>query len=337
MRQFPRTLIGRLLVVAVAVAGCSPATSPGTTQSRPAATSGASAPTAPVDESTTIVEATDTGPVPTTEQFISAAEASRLAAEANQGAQFGGEEFGLSERQLVERSDAVEAIIGQCMADAGFEYFPVEFSTIDRAMSSDKSAPGMSNRKFVSEYGFGITTQFEKPIVALSLGKKNQRVIESLGEADQVAYYRTLLGEFEDATYAYGLEAEDFSRTGGCTRRAVEQLFTEGEMSPSYFNPGDALIATDPRAIQAIADWHVCMVDGGVDAYEHPDDVETDFQRRIDALTQGEDPQEMTGTKLEALTALQAEERFVAGVFTDCENNVLDPVMNRVEADFYGR
>jgi hypothetical protein len=294
-------------------------------------------PTSPVGGLTTLAGATDSSTIPTTDQFISAAEASRLAAEANQGAQFGGEEFGLSERQLVERSDAVEALIGQCMADAGFEYFPVEFSTIDRAMSSDKSAPGMSNRKFVAEYGFGITTQYEKPIVALSLGKKNQRVVESLGETDQVAYYRTLLGEFEDATYAYGLETEDFSRTGGCTRQAVEQLFTEGETSLAYFNPGDAIIATDPRAVQAIADWHVCMVEGGVDAYEHPDDVETNYQRRLDALTQGADPQELTGTKLEALTQLQAEERFVAGVFTDCENNVLDPVMNRVEADYYGR
>ncbi len=223
------------------------------------------------------------------------------------------------------------------MADAGFEYFPVDFSTIDRAMSSDKSAPGMSNRKFIAEYGFGITTQYGKPIVALSLGKKNQRVVDNLGEADQVAYFRTLLGEFDDATYAYGIETENFSRTGGCTRQAVEALFAPAEMSPSYFNPGDAIIATDPRAIQAIADWRVCMIEGGIDGYEHPDDVETDFQRRLDALTQGADPQELTGSKLDALNQLQAEERAVAAVFTDCENNVLDPVMHRVESDYYGR
>ena len=337
MRKLATNRLSKPLVMVLLVAGCSSATSPGTIQSQPGTSLETTRPTGQVGGSTITSGATNGGNVPTTQQFISAAEASRLAAEANQGVQFGGEEFGLSERQLVERSDSVEALIGQCMADAGFEYFPVEFSTIERAMSSDKSAPGMSNRMFVAEYGFGITTQYEKPIVALSLGKKNLRVIDSLGDADQVAYYRTLLGEFEDATYAYGLETEDFSRTGGCTRQAVEQLFSEAEMSPSYFNPGDAIIATDPRAVQAIADWHVCMVEGGIDAYEHPDDVETDFQRRLDALTQGADPQELTGAKLEALEQLQAEERFVAGVFTDCENNVLDPVMNRVEADYYGR
>ncbi len=152
-----------------------------------------------------------------------------------------------------------------------------------------------------------------------------------------MAYIRTLLGEFDDATYAYGLETEIFFRTSGCTRQAVEALFAPAEMSPSYFNPGDAIIATDPRAIQAIADWRVFMVEGAIDGYEHPDDVETDFQRRLDALTQGADPQEPTGSKLDVLNQLQAEEPAMAGVFTDCENNVLDPVMHRVESDYYGR
>lgn len=269
--------------------------------------------------------------------FVSAAEASRAAAEANAGKQFGGEEFGLSQQELGERSEAVEAAIGGCMAAAGFEYSPVDFGTISRAMSSDKSAPGLSTSEFVAEYGFGISTQFDKPIVELSLGDVNLQIVDNLGEADRVAYLRTLFGEHTDATYAFALETENFSRTGGCTRQAVEQSFTEAEMSASYFNPGDALIETDPRAIQAIADWHRCMVDGGLEGYLHPDDVEFSFQRRIDVITGGQDPEELTGEAAATLADLQAEERAVAAVFTDCEVNVLDPIMHQVESDYYGQ
>lgn len=266
--------------------------------------------------------------------FLSAAAASRAAAEANQGRQFGGEEFGLSSKELVERSEAVEAAIGACMAAAGFEYFPVDFTTIRAAMSSDKSAPGLSRSEFVERYGFGITTQFDKPMIELSLGDQNRRLIESLGEADRVAYLRALFGEHIDATYAAGLETEDLSRTGGCTRTAVEQFFTLQEMSASYFNPGDALIGTDFRAVEAINDWFDCMVDGGFDGYLHPDDVEKSFQRRLDLLTDGIEPEALTGS---AIAELQAEERAVAAVFTHCEDSVLDPVMNIVEEEYYGR
>jgi hypothetical protein len=268
---------------------------------------------------------------------VAAADASRAAAAANAGRRFGGEEFGLSMQQLAERSDAVEASIGQCMAAAGFEYVPVDFAAINKAMTSDKSAPGLSQRAFVEKYGFGITTQPDKPIVELSLGQQNRRVINNLGPADRVAYLRTLFGQNTDATFAVGLETENFSRTGGCTRAAVEKHFAPDEMGGSYFNPGDALIETDPRAKAAMADWYRCMADGGVDTYLHPGDVEISFQRRLDALTQGQDPQALTGAKLATLTGLQTEERTVAKVFTTCQNSVLDPVMSQVESDFYGR
>lgn len=318
----PESLVGRPPDVSQSAAATDPPPSSGEASSSPTTTS----------------QVASTASAPTTSaEEISAAEASRAAAEANRGRQFGGEEFGLSERELVERSQAVEVRIGECMAATGFEYLPVEFATTRSAMSSDKSAPGLSSSEFVAQYGFGISTQFEKPIVELSIGEQNTRIIEGLGEADRVAYIRTLFGEYADATYAFGLETEDFSRTGGCTRQAIESYFTPEDMSASYFNPGDALIETDPRAMQAIADWYQCMVDGGFDGFLHPDDVEISFQRRLDAITRGTDPRELTGGDLDALTQLQAEERAVASVFTECEITVLDPVMNQVEAEFYGR
>lgn len=271
------------------------------------------------------------------DEVLSAADASRAAAEANAGREIGGEEFGLSMAQLAERSDAVEQSIGVCMAEAGFEYIPVDFGEIRNAMTSDKSAPGLSNSEFIEQYGFGITTQFDKPMVELSLGDQNRRILDGLGEADRVAYLRTLYGENTDATYAAGLETENLSRTGGCTRQAIEEHFQPEELSASYFNPGDALVETDPRAQEAIAAWYDCMVEGGIDTFTHPGDVEIGFQRRIDALAGGRDPDELTGDDLAALSRLQDEEREVARVFTRCEASVLDPAMERVEDEFFGR
>ncbi|MDH5520539.1 MAG: hypothetical protein OEZ14_08400 [Acidimicrobiia bacterium] len=270
-------------------------------------------------------------------EVLSAAEASAAAAAANAGQQVGGEEFGLTMEQLAERSDAVEESIGVCMAEAGFEYVPVDFGEIRRAMTSDKSAPGLSNAEFVEQYGFGITTQFDKPMVELSLGEQNRRIVDNLGDADRVAYLRTLYGENTDATYAAGLETENLSRTGGCTRTALTEHFRPEELSASYFNPGDALIETDSRAQEAIAAWYDCMVEGGIDAYQHPGDVEIGFQRQLDALSKGRDPEDLAGDDLATLTQLQNEELEVAGVFTHCEAAVLDPAMERVEDEYFGR
>jgi len=250
-------------------------------------------------------------------------------------APLGSEEFGLTFEELVARVEGVEALIGQCMADAGFEYISLDFATIRTAMTSDKSAPGLSEAEFLTQYGYGITTQFPKPIVALGLGEDNRRIREALSEADQIAYDRTLLGEDHEAVFAYALEAEDFSRTGGCTRRAVEQQFTPEEVSQTYFNPRDSLILQDPRVVDAVGDFAACMQDASYE-YGHPDEVEQDLLDRLDAITQGADPTTLTGPALDALTELQAYERAVAPAAFECEATHLEPVIDQVDRELSG-
>lgn len=250
-------------------------------------------------------------------------------------APLGSEEFGLTFEELVARAEGVEVLIGQCMADAGFEYIPLDFATIRTAMTSDKSAPGLSEAEFLAQYGYGITTQFPKPIVALGLGEDNQTVREALSEADRVAYDRTLLGEDHEAVFAYALEAEDFSGTGGCTRHAVEQQFTPEEVLKSYFNPRDALILRDPRVVEAVSNFAACMQDAGYE-YRHPDEVEEDLPDRLDAITQGADPTTLTGPALAALAELQAYERAVTPVAFDCEVTHLEPVIDQVDRELSG-
>ena len=80
------------------------------------------------------------------------------------------EEFGLSLTELATRIEDTEALIATCMTDAGFQYVAVDFVSIKNAMGSDKSAPGLSSEDYVKQYGLGITTQFDKPLVTFGAG-----------------------------------------------------------------------------------------------------------------------------------------------------------------------
>lgn len=257
-------------------------------------------------------------------------------ASGNKDGPLGSDEFGLTREQLVSRVEGVEDLIGKCMAAAGFEYVPVDFATMRSAMTSDKSAPGLSQAEFYQQYGYGITTQFDKPIVRLGLGEENLRLREALSEADRIAYDRTLLGDDPEAVFAYALEAEDFSRTGGCTRQAVEEQFSAEEVAQTYFNPVDALVLEDARVISALATFASCMQSAGYE-YSHPDEAEQDLLDRLDAVTEGADPSTLTGPALDALTALQDYERAVVPVAVGCETTHLEPVIDTVERELLGR
>ena len=255
----------------------------------------------------------------------------------------GTEEFGLSMAELVNSVEEIEGLISDCMNAAGFEYIAVDFNTIRRGMVSDKSLPGMSEREFMVEYGFGISTFYTGLAPQLSdlmrpaqigLGERNIEIFRNLPPTDQVAYNHTLFGDNPDINLAIALEIEDFSRTGGCTRTAIEQVFTEEEMSATYLNPLDALIEQDPRMAAAIVAFSECMRAQGFE-YSHPIDIERDFRNRLDAITEDLPLEALSADALSALEALQAEERAVAVVTLDCEQRIIDPVESQVERDLY--
>lgn len=250
-------------------------------------------------------------------------------------AQFGTEEFGLTLDELAARIEQVEGLIGQCMTGAGFEYVPVDFERVKAGMDADKTAPGLSDEEFVAQYGYGITTQFDKPGREIGLGEQNVAIYSAMSPAEQAAYDHTLFGEIRDATFALSVEAEDFSGTGGCTRQAVEQSFTPAELDANFLNPGDAVLEQDPRVVAAMADWSDCVAADGF-TYAHPDDVETDLKQRLDALTAGADPATLTGPAADALAELQGEELAIAAVATACEEDAVDPVVEEVETELYG-
>jgi len=248
--------------------------------------------------------------------------------------QIGREEFGMTEEQLVNAIEAGESRIAECMADAGFEYIPVDSETFRDAMDAQGTVSGISDEEFVAQYGYGITTL--PPTSDFRFGEENQAIFDDLSSEDQVAYGRTLLGENTQATYVNMLEAEDFLPAGGCTETAIKEVYTEEQLSPSFFNPFDALVEQDPRMIAAQQAWSECMAEDGYD-YEMQGDPEDEFVERLDAITGGADPNTLTGGDKEALTELQGEERAIAKVDFDCAAEHIDAVEQQVERDISGR
>ena len=245
------------------------------------------------------------------------------------------QEFGLSERDLDARIDMTEALIAACMRTQGFEYIALDATTVKAAMTRDKSAPGLSGDDYVRKYGLGITTQFDKPLIVFGAGPENNAYLDRLPPADQTAFRRALWGETPDMNHPRAVEEEDFSTTGGCTRSSAERTYSKTELSGSYLNPGDRLLAQDARMIRAFEKWSECMRTDAFD-YATPDDVDADLTERLLAVTKGQDPATLTGSTLDALHQLQDEERAIAAALTACEQTHVEPVQAKIEAELYG-
>jgi hypothetical protein len=266
-------------------------------------------------------------------------------AAAAQPVEQGREEFGMTMRQLVQSIEKVEAAIEKCMRAQGFEYVAADFDTVRKGMSSDKTLPGMSEAEFIDKYGSGVSTLYTglPPQLVegyspgrVGLGERNVAIFKRLSAADQVAYNRALLGENADATFAVTLERENFSRTGGCTRKGVEQAFTPQQLVATYYNPIDAQINKDPRMKAVLRKYAIEMRKAGFD-YTHPDDVTPDINKRLNALTKGRSipVDKLTPEQLKGLKELQDFERRVTRKNFELRENLFDPVEEKIKKELF--
>jgi hypothetical protein len=249
----------------------------------------------------------------------------------------GTKEFGLTEEEYAAHIEETQALIASCMAEAGFEYVPADVETVALAQANVRKKGSYEVKKeYKQKWGYDVSTRFENKIKSIELGPQNLRYIQGLSEADRVAYERTLYGEDTNATFAFTFDEEDFSSTGGCTRKAVEQVFTPEQLKETYINPKDTLIESDPRVVEANANWVACMQDAGYDGYLEQEDIISELEDRFFALTEGEDPRTLTGAKAEELKQLQAEEIAISLADLDCEQ-ALDKAVEEVEIEVYGK
>jgi hypothetical protein len=256
-------------------------------------------------------------------------------------------EFGLSDRELVQAVEKVEGLIAQCMREHGLEYVAADYKTIRRGMGAMMSLPGLSEKEFIAKHGFGISTLYTSTPPQLTegysparvgLGERNVQIYKNLSPADQVAYNRVLLGENTDATFAVALDIEDFSRCGGCTLKAIEQVFKPEQLKTAYSNPRDALIKNDPRMKAALRKYANEMHKAGYE-YNHPDEVETDIRERLYAITGGGTVpvEKLSPEQAAALKELQGFERNVALINFRLQEEIFDPVEERIERELFIR
>lgn len=248
----------------------------------------------------------------------------------------GVKEFGLTEVQFVEHIEKTQALISECMADAGFEYIPVDVKTVEAAQARMRSDPGYTRETYKQRWGLGVTTRFDNPVRDTGLGP-NLEIWKSLPEADQEAYTRTLWGDNPKYDFVFAFDEEDFSETGGCTREAVAQVFTPAQLKGTYVNPKDVLVENDPRIIEAADKWTECMRAAGYDYEDDQDEIIEDFEQRLEELLGEDDPQSLTGHRLAQLRQLQQEEIAVSLVDLECQVKHTDDVFRQVEIEVFGQ
>lgn len=259
----------------------------------------------------------------------------------------GTEEFGLSPKQLVEAVEKVEGLVSQCMREQGFAYVAADYNTVRKGMAADKTLPGVSEEEFISKYGFGVSTLYtgQPPQLAdgyspgkVALGERNVENYKKLSAADQVAYNRALFGENTGATFAIGLETENFSMTGGCTRKAIAQVFPPEQVKSTFYNQKDALVNKDRRMKSALGFYSREMNKAGF-KYNHPDEIEPDIRERLSALSSGGTilVGKMSPEQRAALKDLQDYERRVAAKNFKLHKEVIEPVEERILEEMFSR
>jgi hypothetical protein len=233
------------------------------------------------------------------------------------------------------------------MRDQGFEYVPVDYRTVRRGMSAMMTLPGMDEDEFIEAHGYGLATLYsgQAPQLILGysparvgLGDRNVQIFKNLTPSNHAAYNRALLGENTSATFAASLNTEDFSMCGGCTLKAVEQVFEPQQLKPGYVNPKDAIIAKDPRMRAALRKFSEEMRKAGF-SYTHPDEIENDIRTRLHAITQGGTiPIEKLSTEQkDALKKLQEEERRLAKLELKLDEELLAEVEEAIEREMFAR
>lgn len=247
-------------------------------------------------------------------------------------------EFGMTNEEYTAAIQKVQSLIADCAAKAGFRYFPATVEQIESAQDSVRlQLPQYPRVEYKKKWGYGMTTRFDNHVKEVELGEQNLRYYAGLSEASKEAYDRTLWGEDSDETFAWAFDEEDFSGTGGCTRSAVEQVFTKEQILGTYVNPKDVFVENDPRVIKAVADWKKCMEEKGYQGYDDQDEIIDEFEKRLDALLGDQDPEDLSGTKAAQLKALQQEEIKASLADVDCEIKFTDDVYKQVEIEIFGR
>ncbi len=168
-------------------------------------------------------------------------------------------------------------VVAECMRRQGFEYVawvPPMFAIVDTEAS-------LTAEEYVAKYGYGISTRPD--LVARTAEypvDPNIAIAERLSLEEGAAYQRALHG-----VDVSGGESFEIIEIGGCMKEA-EEAVTPMNAAPAealneYFAAKNALderVASDPRVVDAVADWQPCMADRGYTFSDPPAAVNSVYE-----------------------------------------------------------
>jgi hypothetical protein len=240
------------------------------------------------------------------------------------------EQLGLEQDGILQRQGKAENLIRDCMKAQGFEYVPVD-PLAQRAAAVGQA--GMTEEEFNQQFGYGITTLFDKEQAAG--GNPNDAIRAALGDADGAAYDLALFGDDTSATFAQALDSGDYSRLGGCTKQAAEAVFGGVAVFQSLQQKLDELdssILEDERMVKAVAAWSDCMRAAGFDLAEQ-DEVDSTLRAKLEAIV-GPPDSPNPDYDVAALKALQSEEVAMVNADITCEEKHVQSVEQKVRAEY---
>jgi hypothetical protein len=247
------------------------------------------------------------------------------------------QQLGFDQASLDARLSRAEARVRDCMKAQGFEYVPID------PVAQRAALFGSGNvREQERQFGYFVTTLWGR---GRPQADPNQRLRTSLGGADRIAYDRAIGGDDPGATFQDAFDTGDFTKLGGCRRKAITAVFGGAQVLTEVQGKLDQLderVVQDQRMIKATERWSSCMADAGYH-YTDPDAIDVDLEKRLEKLV-GPVPGKFQtgpspGTRQRpydhaALAALQREELATWRADTACEHRYITPVESVVRAQY---
>jgi hypothetical protein len=250
--------------------------------------------------------------------------------------------LGFDQAGILARQSRVEAAIRDCMKQQGFDYVPVDPYAQRAAITGSAR---LSDEDFLNQFGYGISTFWGR---GGAQADPNEQLRTNLPPADRRAYDRALWGENKGASFSEAVDSGDFTRLGGCTKKATEAVFGGAELLTQLQEKLDELderILEDQRMVRALEEWTACMAKAG-HRYEDPDDIDSVLLKRMERIVGPVQGPFATGPATGerthsydrgALAALQRDEVALARADFACERKEIEPVEAKTRPQYEER
>jgi hypothetical protein len=248
------------------------------------------------------------------------------------------DQLGFDQSSLLVRQSRAEARIRDCMKAQGFDYVPID-PAAQRAQLLG-SGPGQDTEK---QFGYYVSTLWGRG--PQQQADPNERIRAGLSPAEQTAYDRALGGDNPGANFSDAFDTGDFTKLGGCRKKAIEAVFGGVQVLSEIQGKLDQLderIVQDQRMVKATEKWSACLAAAGYH-YTDPDAIDVDLQKRLEQIVgpvpgkfatgppPGQSPQPYDHA---ALAALQRDELATWRADTSCEHRYITPVENVVRPQY---